>query len=188
MLSAWCLTPAGILVVVWVWRSGRRTLPAARLAARLLLAGYLTWLAGQAFFPIPVGGDAVPPEGAGALITHVRLVPLLSIHELVQGAGQWESLRILLGNVLLFVPLGFLLPAATARAATWPRAVAAGIATGLVIELGQLALSAAAAFPYRYVETDDVLLNALGVLAGYALWTLSTPVRRKTVARCGGRC
>ena len=146
---------------------GHRSVP-ARLVSCLALAVYLVWLAGQAFLPFPPAGTA--SAEAGELLDHVRLVPLASIRELVAACPQWQSLRVLVGNVALFVPIGLLLPMALPRLRSWKRALAAGLATGVAIELGQLGLSAAAAFPYRFVGTDDVLLNAAGLVAGFGVW------------------
>jgi len=112
----------------------------------------------------------------------------VSTTELLGHGAQWESLRVLLGNILLFVPLGLLLPVAWPASASWRRMVLAGLATGLVIELGQLLLSIAAPFPYRYVETDDVLLNLAGVLIGYSLRAAGEHVGPLTVARYRRRC
>ena len=180
MLSAWWVVPAGLVIASAVWRSGRSSLPPTRLAARLVLVAYLTWLTGQAFFPLPLPGSG-PHEASGAttLLEHVRVTPLASIRELVEPGVRWPGLRVLLGNVVLFVPIGLLLPAAATRAAAWKSALLSALAAGFVIELGQLALSAAAAFPYRYVETDDVLLNAVGVLTGFGLWRAGRRHKRR---------
>ena len=42
----------------------------------------------------------------------------------------------------------------------------------LAIELSQLAVSLALGYSYRVTEVDDVLLNFVGVLFGYALFVL----------------
>jgi glycopeptide antibiotics resistance protein len=186
MLGTGLLVPMGIALSGAVWWRGAGRVSSARLATRFVLVFYLTWLAGQAFFPIPLGAEAGPE--AGSLASHVRLLPLSSVSELIGHGAQWQSLRVLLGNNLLFVPLGLLLPVAWPATASWHRMVLAGLATGLAIEAVQLLLSIAAPFPYRYVETDDVLLNLSGVLTGYFLRTAGARLACMTVARCRVRC
>ena len=63
-------------------------------------------------------------------------------------------------NVLMFVPLGFLLPAYFDRYRHWGRTLFAGIATSLTVELIQL-------FTLRATDVDDLLMNTLGTLVGY---------------------
>jgi glycopeptide antibiotics resistance protein len=75
---------------------------------------------------------------------HVRLIAILN----------------LAGNVLLFVPIGFL-AAFLHRKMTWPVSVVLGVVAGLAIE-GMEAMLRAGVF-----DVDDLILNALGVTTGY---------------------
>jgi len=45
-------------------------------------------------------------------------------------------------------------------------------AASAVIELTQLAIATAYGFPVRVADVDDVLLNTIGALLGYAGWRL----------------
>lgn len=67
-------------------------------------------------------------------------------------------------NFLLFVPYGFLLPLTFRRWKwNWKKAVIIGGFTSLAIELLQ-------AFGGRYAEIDDLLINTLGALSGFAFY------------------
>ena len=73
------------------------------------------------------------------------------------------------GNVLLFVPLGFTFAAASTRPARWARVAAATLSAALLslsIEVLQLAM------PSRASDVDDVLFNTLGALLGAAVGVL----------------
>jgi glycopeptide antibiotics resistance protein len=73
----------------------------------------------------------------------------------------------LLGNVVAFLPIGMLLPIARralAKTTAW-RALSFGAAFSLLIELAQY-LSGR-----RTCDVDDVILNTLGTLLGFALFT-----------------
>jgi glycopeptide antibiotics resistance protein len=70
------------------------------------------------------------------------------------------------GNLLLFVPLGLTLAAASTRATRWGRLAAATVSAALLsvlIEVIQLAM------PSRASDVDDVLFNTLGALVGAAV-------------------
>lgn len=67
-------------------------------------------------------------------------------------------------NALLFVPLGAALPVLW-RSCGMSKTVTIGFSLSLLIELSQL-------FNYRATDIDDLLMNTLGTLLGYLLYTL----------------
>jgi glycopeptide antibiotics resistance protein len=67
------------------------------------------------------------------------------------------------GNVLLFIPLGFLLPLVWPRLRFW-RAIQIAIAVSVGIELLQYLSQAWGS--YRLADINDVVLNTLGALIG----------------------
>ena len=75
---------------------------------------------------------------------------------------QW---RIEAENVALFVPLGFLLPLIWDRYRRAGRTAAAGLLLSTAIELSQL-------FNRRFTDVDDLIMNTLGAVLGWALWRL----------------
>lgn len=67
-------------------------------------------------------------------------------------------------NALLFVPLGALLPLLFGSCRLC-RTTAIGFSLSLFIELSQL-------FNYRATDIDDLLMNTLGTILGYLIYTL----------------
>lgn len=65
-------------------------------------------------------------------------------------------------NVVLFVPLGLLVPAVWPAWDRWPRVAGLGAGFSLLIEACQL-------LNYRFCDVDDVICNALGAALGWAL-------------------
>ncbi len=63
------------------------------------------------------------------------------------------------GNILMFMPLGFL-SSALFRNSTWKRALFIGLGMSLFIEVAQY-------FIMRASDIDDIILNTAGVLCGY---------------------
>ncbi|QUH05923.1 VanZ family protein [Saccharopolyspora erythraea] len=95
----------------------------------------------------------------------VRLVPGTDLGVAVQAApGDIEPWLQLLGNLLLLLPLGALLPLRLAAVDTCAKAALVVLAATCCIELVQYALLTG-----RVVSADDVLLNTAGGLAGALL-------------------
>jgi glycopeptide antibiotics resistance protein len=79
-------------------------------------------------------------------------------------------------NVVMFVPLGVLLPAATRLRPV--RAVPVGAALSVLIELTQLAF-----LPHRVATVGDVLMNTLGAAVGAALLVAGRRRRARAAER-----
>jgi len=121
------------------------------------------------FLPLPIGAEAIADARAVATYEH-NAVPLATLRiQLADGITPFE-LRNLVGNFLLLLPLGIYGPILTPRLRSLPAILLLGAGLSVLIELGQLAVATAYGFPVRVADVDDVLLNTLGVLAGYLLW------------------
>ena len=92
----------------------------------------------------------------------ISLVPLATF------APDTHSVYILLGNILMFLPFGFL-AALLWRGCDGKRSLLLGISISGGIECWQLAVG-------RTFDVDDLLLNTLGVFMGFLLWKLSDNV------------
>lgn len=100
----------------------------------------------------------------------------------------WRSRYMLISNILLTVPFGLgigFVARLRPRDLRWlPWAV------GFGIEGAQLALGLAQGFPYRVLDINDTIMNALGVLVGYGLFwligKLALWLARRQGARPGG--
>jgi len=68
-------------------------------------------------------------------------------------------------NVLLFIPVGFLLPLLWKRFENFGRTTLCGFVFSLSIEIAQL-------FNERVTDVDDLLMNTLGTMAGFLIFSL----------------
>jgi glycopeptide antibiotics resistance protein len=129
---------------------------------RLALALLVVYLVVIAVLTLrPVGADA---DSA----VRLNLRPWATIGKALQlGPGSFPF-RILVGNLLAFVPLGLLLPAASRRIA-WPLVILAGLALSVAIELTQYGASLYVGHGYRAADIDDVIVNVAGTIIGLAL-------------------
>ncbi|BAB06013.1 VanZ family protein [Halalkalibacterium halodurans] len=108
-------------------------------------------------------GASLGPEGPGG--RNYNLVPLRSIYRIsVFSPDIWDPIRILLGNVLLFIPFGFLLPMAVKKIHKLKTIVGLGCLFSLFIETNQFL------FTYRVANVDDVILNTVGAWIGAVLY------------------
>ena len=111
-------------------------------------------------------------------IGHVRLrfacthtgpgnfVPFKSIVPLLSGQGnQLIAMVNLFGNIIPFMPIGLLAPLVV-RSISWQKALVLGVATGLSFEVMEVV------FRVGIFDVDDVILNAFGVMVGYAVFVM----------------
>jgi glycopeptide antibiotics resistance protein len=101
-----------------------------------------------------------------AALVVVTLLPIAWFGGLEDSPGG--KLADLFGNVLLFAPLGFLLPLLVPAIRRWWQVLAVGAGISLLIELYQLTWPLV-----RNASVDDVLMNALGALLGFAALRLT---------------
>ena len=84
-----------------------------------------------------------------------------------------EALLNLIGNTLMFLPLGIVWPAVFWQLNTHGKVIGAGFGVSLTIEILQLP------FFGRSTDIDDLILNTLGFLLGYGIYLLVRKGKRK---------
>lgn len=156
----------GVLALVLVML-GRRQRSVSYLACAALFGLYLVLAVEKLFMPLRIGGGpgyGDPITQPAAFMSFVNLVPF--------DFGDYSLAHIarvqMVQNVLLTIPLGFglnFVARVRARHYLW-----LAPAVGVGIEMAQLALSVLMRYAFRIIDVNDALLNALGVLTGYALF------------------
>ncbi len=132
-----------------------------RVIAGLLLAA---WLLGGLFLTLqpahPFPGQVVDDNG----------IPFHTIAIYWHNLGSWFWMRNALGNIGLLLPLGLLGPIALPALDRWWRIALLALAYSAAIEISQLWI------PDRSADIDDVIVNVVGALLGFAMWRV---VRRR---------
>ena len=77
---------------------------------------------------------------------------------------QWWALKNLLGNIIPFIPFGFLLPFAYKKFSSMIGVFFTGLASILIIEIFQF-LTKLGSF-----DVDDIILNMIGIVCGYLMF------------------
>jgi glycopeptide antibiotics resistance protein len=94
---------------------------------------------------------------------HANYVPFKTILPQLRGKPRWSSAVInLIGNTVLFVPVGFLVVLLDQKM-RWQDALVLAVGVGVAMELLE------GLFRVGVVDIDDVILNALGVMCGYGI-------------------
>jgi glycopeptide antibiotics resistance protein len=152
------VVPLGAVVLAALLRSlaRRRRLSVARAAVALALAVYAAGVVANTVFPIFLDR----PASSAPWDRHLALVPLVD-YELSDAVM----------NILVFVPLGLLLPLLVTRFSWW-RTVAVAAAFSLTIEVVQY-VTAHLLGGGHIADVNDLIFNVVGGAVGAALfWVL----------------
>lgn len=104
----------------------------------------------------------------------INLSPFKTMNGFINSGFNAGFLINIIGNIAMFIPLGFFLPLLWKRwQKGWKMAIVSLIIP-LVIETTQL-------FIGRSVDIDDVILNAIGIVFGYGMWRLSEHLNRSII-------
>ena len=102
-----------------------------------------------------------------------NFTPFKTIRMYIDYAYMLNSFENLVGNILVFVPFGFLLPYVWKKAGSFWVMLLNAVIFVLGIEVFQL-FSAFGAF-----DVDDIILNCLGAVWGYLFYLIVEAIRRK---------
>jgi glycopeptide antibiotics resistance protein len=92
-----------------------------------------------------------------------NLIPLANIKIQLTHISKWWALRQILGNIVPFMPFGFLLPIVYSKINSFFKVFITGILSILFIELFQLFTNVGS------FDVDDILLNIVGIMCGYVV-------------------
>lgn len=96
----------------------------------------------------------ITPRGLNFPPDEINLIPFLWLT---------EGVRPYIENILLFIPLGFMLPCIWKKYEVLWKTALSGMSISLIIELSQL-------FNSRITDIDDLLMNTLGALIGWVIF------------------
>ena len=204
-IAAWCLAALLCYLPGRLWYLKRKKTPVSvlREVCLALLVCYTVGFLSQTIFPeiqlynynngglelsllfpfrgtLTLGKDGLHWFQTFDPLFRCNLVPFRTIRSYLSGAAAQNfnlAIRVvnLLGNVLILVPFGVLLPFAAPKADKWKWVFLWGSVLIVFVETVQY-------FIGRAADIDDYLLNMLGVLLGYAVTCV--PVCRRWKAQC----
>ena len=111
---------------------------------------------------------------------HYNLKPFTEIKRYINHVAEigWFGVSLnLFGNVICFIPLGFVLPILSHRKWGMIRITFVSFFASLAIELTQLVTKLGSC------DVDDIIMNTLGGLLGYILFVVCNKIYRETRKR-----
>ncbi len=126
---------------------------------------FLVGLISQTVLPqIVIGADGTLELVRQRPGYHINLIPFRQFADVMRAADPMYAAINIAGNIVMFMPIGFCVPLLWREFPFWRTAlVGAGFSLG--VEVLQ--------YPQgRSSDIDDLILNTLGVMAGYGLWRL----------------
>lgn len=109
----------------------------------------------------------------GEFYRSVNLTPLVTIRlywRLLHSENAYlvrHAFVNLLGNVVMFIPLGFFQPWLSRRLRTWYKTLASTMVLILLVEAVQYLTRLGSC------DIDDLILNIVGAVIGYTLWRIT---------------
>jgi glycopeptide antibiotics resistance protein len=94
----------------------------------------------------------------------MNIVPFSTIYYYLSGQDTTGTIPNLLGNILIFVPFGLLLPLLNAKFKTFKYLILCSFVCSLFFETIQLLIA------YGTFDIDDCILNIIGALIGFLLF------------------
>lgn len=93
-----------------------------------------------------------------------NLIPFRSMSTQIEHITQWWALKNLLGNIIPFIPFGFLLPVTYKKCSPMISVFFTGMASILLIEIFQFFTKLGT------FDVDDIILNMIGIVCGYLMF------------------
>lgn len=152
-----------ILLLLFIEFRRKRSIP--HIFCLIVFSIYILFAMKEVFFPININGTYADTMRKVPLISHINLIPFY--------LGQTQAFNdrdILdfINNILLTIPFGFgvvFVSQFKLKDFIWLPFV-----VGFGVEITQLVISLLLGYPYRVIDINDALLNAIGVLIGYGLF------------------
>ena len=100
-----------------------------------------------------------------------NLIPFRSMSVQIERITQWWALKNLLGNIIPFIPFGFLLPITYKKFSSAIKVLSIGFVSILLIEIFQFFTK------LGNFDVDDIILNMIGIVCGYLMFLVLNQVR-----------
>ena len=119
----------------------------------------IMFIISKTMFPLAIGSMT-------SISPNINLVPFASIQQQLSHSYYLVPLRNIGGNILLFIPLGFIVSLKYQWLSSFGKVILIGVGVSLIIETIQIPLY------MRSFDVDDLLLNGVGTIIGFGLLKL----------------
>ena len=112
----------------------------------------------------------------------LKLIPFEVIIETLNRNSPFNAVVQILGNIIMTLPFGFLLPMIIRFKKKYTYIITAFLMP-VCIEATQLVLGLSLGTLYRTADIDDVILNSTGIFIGYAVYKLFFYLKEKRMQK-----
>ncbi|MDD3646620.1 MAG: VanZ family protein [Candidatus Gracilibacteria bacterium] len=154
-------------LIVFIWKK----IKVEKIILTSIFYFYIISLLTVTIFPIPIQGLNEVGIYAG---DNNNYIPFLSILDILinDNLGTIIKIKQIVGNIVLFLPMGFFIPLIWKSKDYFKKALLIGLGFSFCIELLQYIISLILGFNYKVTDIDDILLNTLGFIIGFFLYKL----------------
>ena len=132
-----------------------------KLLGTLLFAAYLVVLLYFTIFSESLGRTDANDEIRYNLVLFTEIKRFWIYREQL---GLWACFMNIAGNIIAFIPCGYLIPTMFQSRRNFADAVCTGFTVSFIIECTQIV------FRVGSFDVDDLLLNTIGAALGYVIW------------------
>lgn len=136
-----------------------------------LFFSYITIVIAVTLFPLPYNSEFIKMNKELNYL-HNNFIPFKGIYTLAQSGNLILIIRNILGNILLTMPSGGLIPFLSTKVTNIKNIIFIGIGFSLSIEISQFILLLFLGYTYKVTDIDDLNLNTIGAIIGYILYKL----------------
>ena len=145
-----------------------------------LFVVYIVGVISVTLFPLPIQKELIIRNREIAYWITNNFVPFRSIVETIVSGSVGGIIRSIIGNIVLFIPLGGFLPLLYKKTSRAGKVILWGLIVSIGIEMIQFGVSLIVGY-YRMTNIDGVILNTIGAAIGFMILKLSLPITGKFI-------
>lgn len=178
MLNALLFQFVSVIVYIAVLISGiKKKISLSRHILIFLFFVYIVNLVSITLFPLPIQKEEIEYMVKCHFLKN-NFVPFKSIIELIKDP-RTASFRQVFGNIVLFIPMGFLVPLLFNKMSTLRKVVLVGFISSFTVEFLQFLISFIIGATYKITDIDDIILNTIGTIIGFILFRFAQFLQEK---------
>ncbi|MBO3446045.1 VanZ family protein [Clostridium sp. CCUG 7971] len=147
---------------------------------------YICLVIGITIFPIPIQPEEIQLNITYNLGQLNNFIPLKTTYENLivdmKNNALMASLKQIIGNIIMFIPVGFYAPILK-KHIKLKEITIAGLIFSICIELTQFIINTIIGYNYRSVDIDDIILNVLGAIIGYLIFKVIYPMIKELIEK-----
>ncbi|MFF2459831.1 VanZ family protein [Peribacillus simplex] len=170
-----------ISLIILIFQLVKRRISGQNFVYLLFFTIYISSLFSVTIFPFPIQKFLIETMIEDQLGLKHNFIPFkifydaMSFGSLSFGSlsfGLTIILKQVVGNIILFLPMGFVLPKIFTNIQTIKKVIFIGFLASLSIELVQALAGLWIGYNYRAADIDDLIFNVLGTVIGFLIWKL----------------